>query len=193
MKFTLKFQLSVIAKSKTPKKILIKINMLTKHESALKIHHRRSKRLGDFGGQSPGNHSDKLTRSGLLIMGEVVRLSDYQKNFSNESSDALRDGLVPIEFALGDSNRENCLARIAEYGVHSIHVRMVNSKPDAFLYLIGVRDAIFINKKILECEDISETEICQRIDLIQMMENMNLSLMDTVWESISSHGQESLH
>ena len=126
-------------------------------------------------------------------MGEVVRLSDYQKDFSNESSDALRDGLVPIEFALGDNNRENCLVRIAEYGVHSIHVRMVNSKPDAFLYLIGVRDAIFINKKILECEDIPETEICQRIDLIQMMENMNLSLMDTVWESISSHGEESLH
>lgn len=126
-------------------------------------------------------------------MGQVVRLSDYQKSFSNESADAMRDGLVPIEFALGDNNRENCLAKIAEYGVHSIHVRMVNNKPDAFLYLIGVRDAIFINKKILECEEISEMEICQRIDLIQMMENMNLSLMDTVWESISSQTQESLH
>ncbi len=126
-------------------------------------------------------------------MGQVVRLRDYQKSYSSESADAMRDGLVPIEFALGDSNRENCLAKIAEYGVHSIHVRMVNNKPDAFLYLIGVRDAIFINKKILEREEISEQEICQRVDLIQMMENMNLSLMDSVWESISGKGQDAVH
>ena len=126
-------------------------------------------------------------------MGQVVRLRDYQKSYSSESADAMRDGLVLIEFALGDSNRENCLAKIAEYGVHSIHVRMVNNKPDAFLYLIGVRDAIFINKKILEREEISEQEICQRVDLIQMMENMNLSLMDSVWESISGKGQDAVH
>ncbi len=126
-------------------------------------------------------------------MGQVVRLRDYQKSYSSESADAMRDGLVPIEFALGDSNRENCLAKIAEYGVHSIHVRMVNNKPDAFLYLIGVRDAIFINKKILEREEISEQEICQRVDLIQMMENMNLSPMDSVWESISGKGQDAVH
>lgn len=126
-------------------------------------------------------------------MGDVVQLSDYQKAFNNESADALRDGLIPVEFALGDKDRESCLAKISEYGVHSIHVRMVNAKPDAFLYLIGVRDAIYINKKILECEDISDDEIEQRIDLIQMMENMNLSLMDTVWESISRQGTESLH
>lgn len=125
-------------------------------------------------------------------MGQVVRLRDYQKSYSTESADAMRDGLVPIEFALGDKNRESCLAKIAAYGVHSIHVRMVNNKPDAFLYLIGVRDAIFINKKILEREEISEQEICQRIDLIQMMENMNLSLMESVWESISGKGQDAV-
>lgn len=126
-------------------------------------------------------------------MGQVVRLRDYQKSYSTESADAMRDGLVPIEFALGDNNRENCLAKIAEYGVHSIHVRMVNNKPDAFLYLIGVRDAIFINKKILEREQIPEQEICQRIDLIQMMENMNLSLMDSVWQTLSGQGQDAMH
>ncbi|MSR12634.1 MAG: hypothetical protein EXR84_12705 [Gammaproteobacteria bacterium] len=126
-------------------------------------------------------------------MGEVVRLSDYQKTFSSDSADAMRDGLVPIEFALGDNNREKCLAKIAEYGVHSIHVHMVHDKPDAFLYLIGIRDAIFINKKILEHEDISDQEIAQRIDLIQMMENMNLNLMETVWESISRQSQDALH
>lgn len=128
-------------------------------------------------------------------MGQVIRLSDYQKEFSSESADAMRDGLVPIEFALGSKSRELCLAKIAEYGVHSIHVRMVNDNPDSFLYLIGIRDAIYINKKILECEDISDLEISQRIDLIQMMENMNLNLMDSVWETISKQysAQDSLH
>lgn len=128
-------------------------------------------------------------------MGNVVRLSDYQKQFSSESADAMRDGLVPIEFALGEKNRETCLAKIAEYGVHSIHVRMITGSPDSFLYLIGMRDAIFINKKILECEDISDDEISQRIDLIQMMENMNLNLMDSVWETLAgqSQSQDSMH
>ena len=117
-------------------------------------------------------------------MGQVVRFSDYQKAVNRVSADAMRDGLVPIEFALGFSSREQCLAKISEFGVHSVHVRMVNDKPDAFLYLIGIRDAILINKKILDDSDISDAEVSRRVDLIQMMENMNLSLMDSMWESL---------
>lgn len=126
-------------------------------------------------------------------MGEVVRFSDYQKQGSKESVEAFRDGLVPIEFALGLSDRERCLAKIAEFGVRSIHVRLVDDKPDAFLYLIGIRDAIWINKQILEHEEIGEAEISDRIDLIQMMENMDLRLMDTMCESVLRLQEEQLH
>lgn len=126
-------------------------------------------------------------------MCEVVRFSDYQKALNRGSGDAMRDGLVPIEFALGLTNREQCLAKISEYGVRSIHVRMVNDNPEAFLYLIGVRDAILINKKILDSDGLSEAEIAQRVDLIQMMENMNLSLMDSMWESLFAREEGVVH
>ena len=43
MEYVLKFQLSVIAKCKNAKKIPIKINMLTRGKTTLKIHHRRLK------------------------------------------------------------------------------------------------------------------------------------------------------
>jgi|TARA_B110000238_G_scaffold177493_1_gene199427 hypothetical protein len=42
----------------------------------------------------------------------------------------------------------------------------VNDDPSALLYLIGVGDAILLNKKILAGEEVSEEEIERRIDLI---------------------------
>lgn len=119
-------------------------------------------------------------------MSNVVNMSDYRKKLATESSVAMRDGLIPIEFAMGIGDREACLDKITEYGVSSIHVRMVNDEPGALLYLIGVGDAIWLNKKILESESLSADEIASRIDLIQMMENMNFVGMDDLWESFSS-------
>ena len=111
---------------------------------------------------------------------------------ANASSDAIRDGLIPIEFAMGIGDRELCLERMAKYGVSSVHVRTVNDEPGARLYLIGVADAISLNKEILAKEDISDEEIERRIDLIQMMENMNFAGMDSLWESFTSHGESVL-
>ena len=53
-------------------------------------------------------------------------------------------------------------------------------------------DAISLNKEILAKEDISDEEIERRIDLIQVMENMNLAGMDSLWESFTSHGESVL-
>lgn len=119
-------------------------------------------------------------------MSNVINMSDYRKKLATESSEAMRDGLIPIEFAIGINDRAACLEKVTKYGVSSIHVRMVNDEPGALLYLIGVGEAIWLNKKILEKEDISEEEIERRIDLIQMMENMNFVGMDDLWESFSS-------
>jgi hypothetical protein len=119
-------------------------------------------------------------------MGNVVNMRDYQQKLAGESSDAIRDGLIPIEFAMGMGDREQCLEKMAKFAVSSVHVRTVNDQPGAHLYLIGIGDAISLNKKILEHEDISDEEIERRIDLIQMMENMNFAGMDSLWESFSS-------
>ena len=123
-------------------------------------------------------------------MDNVVNMNDYRKKLATESSVAMRDGLIPIEFAMGISDRTECLDKITQYGVSSIHVRMVNDEPGALLYLIGVGDAIWLNKKIIESEAISNEEIAHRIDLIQMMENMNFVGMDDLWESISSESSK---
>ena len=81
---------------------------------------------------------------------------------------------------------------MSTYGVSSLHVRSVNDDPSALLYLIGVGDAILLNKKILAGEEVSEEEIERRIDLIQMMEDMNFVGMDSLWESLSSQNENVL-
>jgi len=125
-------------------------------------------------------------------MNNVVNMKDYRKQIASKSSDAIRDGLIPIEFAIGINNREQCLDKMSIYGVSSIHVRSVNNDPEALLYLIGVGDAILLNKKILASEEISEEEVERRIDLIQMMENMNFVGMESLWESFSSQNENAL-
>ena len=107
-------------------------------------------------------------------MSNVVDLNDFRKKPASASSDAIRVGLIPIEFAMGIGDRERCLEKMAKYGVSSVHVRTVNDEPGARLYLIGVADAISLNKEILAKEDISDEEIEHRIDLIQMMENTGM-------------------
>ena len=121
-------------------------------------------------------------------MGQVVKLSDYRAERFGNSADSLSDSLVPIEFAIGFSDRNDCLKKIAEYGVRAVHIRSVNDEPDALLYLMGVKDAIWINKRILEKEQISDEEIAHRIDLIQMLENVNFSMMESMWESFTRQG-----
>ncbi|MFT4816870.1 MAG: hypothetical protein ACI80L_001937 [Pseudohongiellaceae bacterium] len=123
-------------------------------------------------------------------MRNVVNMKDYRTKLARESSDAVRDGLIPIEFAIGINNREQCLDKMSTYGLSSsIHVRSVNDEPGALLYLIGIGDAILLNKKILAGKEVSEEEIERRIDLIQMMENMNFVGMDSLWESFSSQNE----
>ena len=122
-------------------------------------------------------------------MGKVVQLSDYRKtDADSDRIDAIQDSLVPIEFAVGFNTREECLSKIAQYGVQALHIRRVNDEPEALLYLMGVKDAIWLNKKILELEELSDEEIAHRIDVIQMLENVNLSMMESLWDSFTRSG-----
>jgi len=42
-------------------------------------------------------------------MSNVVDLNDFRKKPASASSDAIRVGLIPIEFAMGIGDRERCL------------------------------------------------------------------------------------
>ena len=121
-------------------------------------------------------------------MGEVVKISDYRCQPAPCPQEEITDSLIPVEFAVGLPDRERCLQKIDEYGVRDVQVYRLSSEQDAFLYLMGVRDAIWLNKKILEREAISDEEIAQRIDLIQMLENANLPLLQAIWRPFMRRG-----
>lgn len=108
-------------------------------------------------------------------MNKLVKLNDYRKDSGAGVRLAQRsmEGLIPVQNALKMGDQEKCLAKIAEYGMQSLYVQIIDSKPDSLLYMMEIEDGIWLNRKILEGGDISEQEIEQRIDLIQMMENMN--------------------
>jgi len=125
-------------------------------------------------------------------MGQVVKLSDFRRAQAEPVELSNNDSLVPVEFAVGLSDRNECLNKIAEYGVRAIHIRRVNDELDTLLYLMGVKDAIWMNRRILEREQITDEEIAHRIDLIQMLENIDFNMMDSIWESFTRQGKFSL-
>jgi hypothetical protein len=117
-------------------------------------------------------------------MGQLIQFSDYQ-NTDIAASVRAMDSLIPIEFGIGESDRQKCISRMASYGSFAIQIRMINDRPEALLYLMRVSDAIWFNKQVLEKEELSERELVKRIDLIQMLENSNSSLMNCIWESFT--------
>ncbi|MFK7863572.1 MAG: hypothetical protein AB8B95_05010 [Pseudohongiellaceae bacterium] len=117
-------------------------------------------------------------------MGDVVRLKDFCRESELETV-STANSMVPIEFAVGLGDRHRCLAKLAEYGVGGIQVRQLNHSPDALVYMMNIQDALWLNKKILELEELSEEDIAERIDLIQMLENIDLPMMRSLWGSIT--------
>lgn len=117
-------------------------------------------------------------------MSNVIQLSEYRQRVKNISSEAMRDGLVPLEVALAEADTEKCLQKLSKYGLSSVHVRSVKDYPSRDIYFVGLKEAIWVNKKILQHESATETETTLRIDLIQMLENLDFTLMDRMWESI---------
>lgn len=117
-------------------------------------------------------------------MSNVIQLNEYRQRVKNISSEAMRDGLVPLEVALAEADTDKCLQKLSKYGLSSVHVRSVKDYPSRDIYFIGLKEAIWVNKKILQHESETETEMSLRIDLIQMLENLDFTLMDRMWESI---------
>ena len=121
-------------------------------------------------------------------MGDVVNLNDYRNEPSEVNADIVSSGLVPREFATGITDRRECFDKLAQYSIDTVHVRAAGPQSNSLIYLIGIQNAIRLNKLILEHEEIDEEEIEQRIDLIQMMENMNFNVMESLVESYCVKG-----
>ena len=118
-------------------------------------------------------------------MGQVIKLNSYLGDDSDRLPHSIRT-LVPVEFAVGHSDRDSCVALLARYGFDTLHIRLIKNAPIVVVYLIPISDAIRLNKMILEKESLGEFEMGRRMDLIQMLENINPNLMDSIWESLSA-------
>ncbi len=82
-------------------------------------------------------------------MGEVVRLDQFRTQQINEPAADSSDSLIPVEFAVGKSDRcGTARTPLPEYGIRQVISQKLAAHPGADLKLIGVRDAIWLNKKI---------------------------------------------
>lgn len=117
-------------------------------------------------------------------MGKVVQFQDFYEARAHTSVKLRNDGLVPLQFGVGFSEIDICLQKLAEYGNIASHSRELKHI-DSTLHFISVADALWINKKILENEQLSEQVIRQRVDLMQMLENVDPWLMEGIWDSLT--------
>ena len=115
-------------------------------------------------------------------MGQVINFNNRQVN-ARHSSSLGQDSLIPVELALGIEDENLCLTTIAKYGNCAVHPRLLSDGSGAIIYLIMVCDAIWLNKRILELEELDEEAVSSCIDLIQMLENVNDSLLESAWGS----------
>ena len=118
-------------------------------------------------------------------MGVVVQFQDFYEARAQSSVELKNEGLVPLQFGVGFDETDLCLAKLAEYGITSIHRRDLKQNLDTTLHFITVADALRVNIKILEHEQLSEQVVRQRVDLMQMLENVNPWLMEGIWDSFT--------
>lgn len=118
-------------------------------------------------------------------MGDVVQLNHYRDTAVSEPVSLVAESQVPVEFAVGNKDRQACLDCIRQYGVESLQTRRVSSDPEALLYFISIKDAIWLNKRILERQELSDDDITKHIDIIQMLENLDQHMMETLWDSFT--------
>jgi hypothetical protein len=118
-------------------------------------------------------------------MGQVINFSNHQGSARCLNSSG-QDSLIPVELALGIDDETACLTAIAKYGNCPVHPRLLSDGSGAVIYLMLVSDAIWLNKRMLELETLDDEKVSSCIDLIQMLENVNDSLLESAWGSIGN-------
>jgi hypothetical protein len=119
-------------------------------------------------------------------MGEVVQLQAYASQPVPPSTQQRGQALVPVEFAVAIDDREAASARLIYYGIRSFTECRLKGNPSSSLAMVSVQDAISVNKLILEYEELSVDAIGERIDLIQMLENIDIPMMQSLWGAITT-------
>ncbi len=119
-------------------------------------------------------------------MGEVVQLRGYRFEEEVSVRAVKADAMIPVEFGTGMTDRQQCLKKLAESGIRRVAVHQLQAQPGSSLVMMSLQDAIWFNKKLLANEELSDSEIADRIDLIQMLENSNPAVLDAMWKSCTT-------
>ncbi|MCA9017853.1 MAG: hypothetical protein R3F41_20105 [Gammaproteobacteria bacterium] len=97
---------------------------------------------------------------------------------------ATGESLIPLQLALDEYDIEKCFAQLARFGRCSVIPRANPADAGKILFLVRIRDAIALNRHLLELEDDDNAAAGRRIDQIQMLENCEESLVSKAWDRI---------
>jgi len=117
-------------------------------------------------------------------MGQVLRMIDYRRQTPATWEQDACNGLIPVELGTAASDCSAALRIIEDYGIDDIQAHRIAGGSNSLVYLMWITDAIRLNKMILDQEELEDAEVARRIDLIQMLENADMSLLNRFWQSL---------
>ncbi|MEZ5492229.1 MAG: hypothetical protein R3F50_18250 [Gammaproteobacteria bacterium] len=119
-------------------------------------------------------------------MGRLIYFEDHHPGFERGGPVRRLQGesLIPLQLALDEYDIEKCFAQLAGFGRCSVFPRANPSDAGKILFLVRIRDAIDLNRHLLEEEGDDSQAAADRIDHIQMLENCEESLLSKAWDRI---------
>ena len=119
-------------------------------------------------------------------MGNLIFFEDYQPGLEDNGIARQRlkgQSLIPLQLALNEYDIEKCFSLLSSHGKCPVYPRANPADKGRILFLVRIDDAITLNQQVLEMEEDAQ-DIADRIDLIQMLENCEESLLSKAWDRI---------
>ncbi|MBT8146240.1 MAG: hypothetical protein KJN90_05260 [Gammaproteobacteria bacterium] len=119
-------------------------------------------------------------------MGNLIFFEDHHPGIEHSGIARHRlkgQSLIPLQLALNEYDIERCFALLSNYGKCPVFPRANPNDEGRILFLVHIDDAIALNQQVLEGE-VDEQAVADRIDLIQMLENCEESLLSKAWDQI---------
>lgn len=125
-------------------------------------------------------------------MGNLIFFEDHHPALEHKGIARQRlkgHSLIPIQLALNEYDIERCFTLLTGYGKCPVFPRANPEDGGRILFLVRIDDAVTLNQSILETE-VDGQAVADRIDLIQMLENCEQSLLSKAWDRIGTQSYE---
>jgi len=123
-------------------------------------------------------------------MGSLIFFEDHHPRLDQGIARQRLKGhsLIPIQLALNEYDIEKCFALLSGHGKCPVYPRANPTDEGRILFLVRIDDAIALNQQVLEMEEDTQN-VADRIDLIQMLENCEESLLSKAWDRIGRQSE----